>query len=109
MEKLTRAKALEKLKKLREQLESQDADIEAIEAEIQQIEAALEKYSKDDITAEIAGILRKKYSDRLFQSGIEGKKEMQKIIAALARRGYSYNDIKSALYIVKDDMNEEDY
>lgn len=42
MEKLTRAKALEKLKKLREQLESQDADIEAIEAEIQQIEAALE-------------------------------------------------------------------
>ena len=77
--------------------------------ETETIEAALEKYSKDDITAEIAGILRKKYSDRLFHSGIEGKKEMQKIIAALARRGYSYNDIKSALYIVKDDMNEEDY
>ena len=77
--------------------------------ETETIETALEKYSKDDITAEIAGILRKKYSDRLFQSGIEGKKEMQKIIAALARRGYSYNDIKSALYIVKDDMNEEDY
>lgn len=76
------------------------------------VEAALEKYSTDDITAEIVGILRKKYSDKLFLSGIEGKKEMQKIIAALARRGYSYNDIKSALYKVKDetdDINEEDF
>ena len=53
MEKLTRAKALEKLRKLREQLESQDADIEAIEAEIQQIEDALENLA--DAAEELAG------------------------------------------------------
>ena len=72
------------------------------------IENALGKYSADDITAEIAEILRKKYYDRLFLEGLEGRKEMQKIIAALARRGYGYNDIKSALYIIKDEADEEE-
>lgn len=72
------------------------------------IEAALEAYSKEDITDEIADILRKKYSDRLFLGGIEGKKEMQKVIAALARRGYSYSDIKSALYIIEGEINESE-
>lgn len=75
----------------------------------QTIETALDKYTADDITGEIAEILRKKYSDRLFLGGIEGKKEMQKVIAALARRGYGYNDIKTALYIIQDEFqNEED-
>ena len=75
----------------------------------QTIETALDKYTSDDITGEIAEILRKKYSDRLFLGGIEGKKEMQKVIAALARRGYGYNDIKTALYIIQDEFqNEED-
>lgn len=71
------------------------------------VDAALDEYSSDDITSEIAEILRKKYADRLFLSGIEGRKEMQKIIAALARRGYSYNDIKSALYILKEETDGE--
>lgn len=70
------------------------------------IDGALEKYTEDDITAEITEILRKKYADRLFLEGIEGKKEMQKIIAALARRGYGYNDIKTALYTVRNDLEE---
>ena len=75
----------------------------------QTIETALDKYTEDDITGEIAEILRKKYVDRLFLGGIEGKKEMQKVIAALARRGYGYNDIKTALYIIQDEIqNEED-
>ena len=75
----------------------------------QTIETALDKYTEDDITGEIAEILRKKYFDRLFLGGIEGKKEMQKVIAALARRGYGYNDIKTALYIIQDEIqNEED-
>jgi regulatory protein len=75
----------------------------------QTIEAALDKYTEDDITGEITEILRKKYYDRLFLGGLEGKKEMQKVIAALARRGYGYNDIKKALYIIQDDIqNEED-
>lgn len=72
------------------------------------IEDALAKYSSDDITGEIAEILRKKYYDRLFLSGIEGRKEMQKITAALARRGYSYNEIKAALYIIKDELEENE-
>ena len=67
---------------------------------------ALAKYTEEDITAEIADILRKKYADRLFLEGIEGKKEMQKIIAALARRGYGYNDIKTALYAVRDELED---
>ncbi len=71
------------------------------------VDAALDEYSSDDITSEIAEILRKKYADRLFLAGIEGRKEMQKIIAALARRGYSYNDIKSALYILKEETDGE--
>ena len=45
-------------------------------------------------------------SDRLFIEGLEGKKEVQKVVAALARRGYSYSDIKSALHIIEDE-NEE--
>ena len=69
------------------------------------VDAALGEYSTDDITSEIAEILRKKYMDRLFLGGIEGKKEMQKIIAALARRGYSYNDIKTALYILEEEID----
>lgn len=75
----------------------------------QTIEEALERYTSDDIVSEIAEILRKKYADRLFLEGIDGKKEMQKVISALARRGYGYNDIKSALYIVKEEAeNQED-
>lgn len=70
------------------------------------IDAALSQYTEEDMVAQIADILRKKYADRLFLGGPEGKKEMQKIIAALARRGYGYNDIKSALYIVQDESEE---
>ncbi len=70
------------------------------------IDAALEKFTKEDITAEITELLRKKYADRLFLEGIEGRKEMQKVMAALARRGYSYTDIKSALEAVREDLDE---
>lgn len=72
------------------------------------IEEALSAYSKEDITEEIAEILRKKYIDRLFLPGLEGKKEMQKIVAALARRGYSYGDIKSALYLLQEEIEEDE-
>ncbi len=70
------------------------------------IDTALSQYTEEDMIEEIADILRKKYADRLFLEGLEGRKEMQKIIAALARRGYGYNDIKSALYIVQDESEE---
>ena len=53
-------------------------------------------------------ILRKKYADRLFLPGVEGKKEMQKIIAALARRGYGYDEIKTALRVIESGSEEEE-
>lgn len=68
------------------------------------IESALEEYDSEDITSEIVELLKKKYIDRLFLEGLEGKKEMQKVIAALARRGYSYGDIKTALYALEEEL-----
>lgn len=68
------------------------------------IEAALEDYDNEAITSEIIALLKKKYIDRLFLEGLEGKKEMQKVIAALARRGYSYGDIKAALYALEEEL-----
>lgn len=68
------------------------------------IDEALADYDNDTITSEIVELLRKKYMDRLFLGGLEGKKEMQKVIAALARRGYSYSDIKTALYILEEEI-----
>ena len=56
------------------------------------------------MTSEIIELLKKKYIDRLFLEGLEGKKEMQKVIAALARRGYSYGDIKAALYALEEEL-----
>lgn len=63
---------------------------------------ALEQYTSDDMIDEIVSIIEKKYYDRLFEEGLEGRKEMQKVMAALARRGYGYEDIKSAVEIVRD-------
>ncbi len=63
---------------------------------------ALEQYTSDDMIDEIVSIIEKKYYDRLFEEGLEGQKEMQKVMAALARRGYGYEDIKNAVAIVRD-------
>ncbi len=63
---------------------------------------ALEQYSADDLINEIVEIIEKKYYDRLFTEGLEGRKEMQKVMAALARRGYGFEDIKSAVALVKE-------
>jgi len=58
---------------------------------------ALSKYSDEEIIDEIIAIIEKKYYDSLFESGIEGQKERQKVMAALARRGYGYEQIKRAV------------
>lgn len=71
---------------------------------------ALCRYSADDMVEEITAIIEKKYYDRLFADGLEGRKEMQKVMAALARRGYSYEDIKKAVSLIKRDAEfEEDW
>lgn len=62
---------------------------------------ALSRYSADDMVDEIRAVIEKKYSDRLDIDGPEGMKEMQKVMAALARRGYGYEDIKKAISLVK--------
>ena len=73
---------------------------------------ALEQYSADDMIDEIVSIIEKKYYDKLFVDGPDGQKEMQKVMAALARRGYGYEDIKSAVAVVREgeetDFDEED-
>lgn len=61
---------------------------------------ALSRYSEEEIIDEIIAIIEKKYYDNLFESGLEGKKERQKVMAALARRGYGYEQIKKAVSIV---------
>ncbi|MBO6302172.1 MAG: regulatory protein RecX [Ruminiclostridium sp.] len=71
------------------------------------IEKALEKYTNDDITAEITELLRKKYAGKLFIEGDEGRKELRKVIAALARRGYRYTDIKAALELLSEETEED--
>lgn len=63
---------------------------------------ALEQYSAEDLIGEIVTIIEKKYYDRLFLEGLEGRKEMHKVMAALARRGYGYEDIKTAVSAVRD-------
>lgn len=69
---------------------------------------ALEQYSADDMVSEIVTVIEKKYYDRLFGEGLEGRREMQKVMAALARRGYGYEAIKSAVAIVRDGAEYED-
>lgn len=61
---------------------------------------ALSRYSDEEIIDEIVAIIEKKYYDNLFESGLEGQKERQKVMAALARRGYGYEQIKKAVSIV---------
>ena len=71
---------------------------------------ALSRYSADDMVEEITAIIEKKYMDKLSADGNEGMKEMQKVMAALARRGYSYEDIKKAVSLVKENAEfEEDW
>ena len=71
---------------------------------------ALSRYSADDMVEEITAIIEKKYMDKLSADGNEGMKEMQKVMAALARRGYGYEDIKKAVSLVKENAEfEEDW
>lgn len=69
----------------------------------------LSAYSSEDMVEEIAEVIRKKYSDRICIDGLEGRKELQKVMAALARRGYGYEDIKTAISLVKDGFSDYDF
>lgn len=70
---------------------------------------ALEQYSNEDIVDEIVSIIKKKYSDRISTDGPDQRAEMQKVIAALARRGYRYEQITAALKLIHNRDFIEDY
>lgn len=66
------------------------------------IEQALSEYSREDMAESLTELVRKKYADR-----ITDRDERQKVIAALARRGYGFGEIKSAIMAVLEEMEEE--
>lgn len=59
----------------------------------EEIEETIEEMEYDEYSA-VCEIIEHRYSDVLPESDI---KERQKILAALMRRGFSYDDIKSAM------------
>lgn len=66
------------------------------------VDAALEEYGAEDYRGELEELIRRKYADRLSD-----RAETQKVIAALARRGYGFSDIKAAIENVKSGAAEE--
>lgn len=59
----------------------------------EEIEETIDEMEYDEYSV-LCGIIEHRYADDLIESDI---KERQKIIAALMRRGFSYDDIKSAM------------
>ena len=65
------------------------------------IEQALSEYSREDMTDSLTELVRKKYADR-----ITDRAERQKVIAALARRGYGFGEIKAAIMAVLEEIDD---
>lgn len=70
-------------------------------------EAVLAEYPEETRLEGLVQLIEQKYSDRLFGEGLEGRKELQKVVAALARRGFSYGEVKSAIEIVRENAEED--
>lgn len=62
----------------------------------------LGEYDKGDFIEEIVSLLQKKYSEKL-----NSPENIKKVVAAFARRGYSYGDIKTAIEQVRSDAFKE--
>lgn len=67
------------------------------------IEQALSEYSREELTDSLTELVRKKYFDR-----ISDRAERQKVIAALARRGYGFGEIKTAITAVLEEIEDEE-
>ena len=67
------------------------------------IEQALGEYSREDMAESLTELVRKKYSYR-----ISDRDERQKVIAALARRGYGFSEIKIAITSVLEETLDEE-
>lgn len=67
-------------------------------------EEALSEYEKEDYSDQLISLIEKKYGDR-----IEDREDRRRTVAALARRGYGYSEIKdSILTVLRRWADEED-
>ena len=64
-----------------------------------------EEYDAEDFIGEIIQLVNKKYEDKLDFSDY---KSVQRVTAALARRGFGYEDIKLALSRIKNGEYDEE-
>ena len=64
-------------------------------------EQVLSEYSREDMTESLTELVRKKYADRITE-----RDERQKVIAALARRGYGFGEIKAAITAVLEETED---
>lgn len=63
-----------------------------------------EEYDDEDYIEEIIELINKKYINKLDFSDYSS---VQRVTAALARRGFSYDDIKTAMARVREEYDEE--
>lgn len=66
------------------------------------INDVLSEYSDDDMCSEITELLKRKYSDKL-----NDRKDIERVMNALARRGYNFDDIKKCISAFKADIKHE--
>ncbi len=64
---------------------------------------ALEEYERDDYIEQLKDLIRKKYSDRIIE-----RDDRQKVIVALARRGFGFSEIKEAMLEVLEEYEDEE-
>ena len=64
------------------------------------IEQTLSEYSPEDLTDSLTELVRRKYAGRITE-----RDERQKVIAALARRGYGFSEIKTAITAVLEEID----
>lgn len=63
------------------------------------IQSALGEYEQEDYLEQLKALIRKKYGDKLSD-----REDRQKTVAALARRGYGFTEIKKAVIsVMKED------
>lgn len=67
------------------------------------IDEALAQYEHEDYVEQLKELIRKKYSDKT-----EDRDDRQKVIAALARRGFGFSEIKEAVMEVLREYEDEE-
>lgn len=66
------------------------------------VDSTLKEYETDDYLDELEELIRKKYSDKLSDP-----LSVKKVMNALARRGYSFDEIKKAIRAVEQSALDE--